>query len=102
MDVFYHPSRNEGLPLAVLEASVLSVPLVVSKYTNMTEYVSAYNAGICLLENTAHDIAHSMEQVEKLYYSNTLKVHGINARRMADENFDWKIIAKKILNAYAV
>lgn len=101
MDAFYHPSRNEGLPMAVLEAASLSKMLVVSEFTNMTQYVSDYDAGICLKQNTAQEIAASMIEVEKHYKSGAIHLKGINARKMAEENFDWTQIAVKMLNAYA-
>lgn len=101
MDAFYHPSRNEGLPMAVLEAAVLGKPLVVSAFTNMTEYVATYQAGICLQDNTPAHIAKSMELIQDMFCSGELHSLGKNARRMAEENFDWKQIAIKMLDAYA-
>ena len=101
MNAFYHPSRNEGLPMAVLEAAVLGKALVVSEYTNMTGYVSEYNAGICLKHNTPEEIAASMQSIHQMMLDGTLENHGKNARRMAEENFDWKIIAQQLLDAYA-
>lgn len=101
MDAFYHPSRNEGLPMAVLEAAALRKPLVVSEFTNMTEYVSEYQAGICLPENTPDEIAKSMREIESLKVKGELNAFGQNARKMAEENFDWKMIALKMIEAYA-
>lgn len=101
MDAFYHPSRNEGMPMAVLEAATLGKTLVVSKYTNMTSFVADYEAGICLVENTPEEIAMSMQMVEELYQKDALSITGNNARRMAEENFDWKEIALKMIDAYA-
>ena len=101
MDAFYHPSRNEGLPMAVLEAAALRKALVVSEFTNMTEYVSEYQAGICLPENTPDEIAKSMHQIESFKVKGELNTLGQNARKMAEENFDWKTIALKMIEAYA-
>ena len=101
MDAFYHTSRSEGLPMAVLEAAVLGKALVISEYTNMTEYVSKYNAGICLKQNSPSEIADSMNEISQLLSSNNLRIMGSNARIMAEENFDWKIIANKLLSNYA-
>lgn len=101
MDAFYHTSRSEGLPMAVLEAAVLGKALVISEYTNMTEYVSNYNAGICLKHNSPSEIADSMCKICQLLNSHNLRIIGANARKMAEENFDWKIIANKLLSNYA-
>jgi glycosyltransferase involved in cell wall biosynthesis len=100
MNAFYHPSRNEGLPMAVLEAAGLGIPLVVSQFTNMTEYVNAYQAGISLKENTANDIAASMLQIYQAFQVSSLEQTGNSARTMAEKEFDWKIISQKLIDAH--
>ncbi|MCC6372237.1 MAG: glycosyltransferase family 4 protein [Bacteroidia bacterium] len=42
MDVFVHPSRNEGLPASVLEAANLGITCIVSEATNLSDYVNIY------------------------------------------------------------
>jgi glycosyltransferase involved in cell wall biosynthesis len=101
MDAFYHPSRNEGLPMAVLEAAVLKKPLILSHYTNMVEYLKKYDSGICLEENTIEEIAQSMLTIEKELGSEKMKAWSNNAYKMFEENFNWDKIAKDLLQLYA-
>jgi len=92
---FFHPSRNEGMPGAVLEASALGVPCVVSKATNLMDYVVDYHAGFGLKNNSPEYIANAMVKLELRKKSGSISVMADNAQRMIAEEFDWKIIAKR-------
>ncbi|MDE5424097.1 glycosyltransferase family 4 protein [Ancylomarina sp. DW003] len=92
---FFHPSRNEGMPGAVLEASALGVPCVVSKATNLMDYVVDYHAGFGLKNNSPEYIANAMVKLELRKKSGSIAVMVYNAQRMIAEEFDWKIIAKR-------
>lgn len=100
MDAFYHPSRNEGLPTAVLEAAATGVPCVVSTFTNMGEVIEKSNAGIFLKENTADEICRSMFQIESWKKEDEIKRIGQNAVNMIKLNFDWNIIAQRLIKVY--
>jgi glycosyltransferase involved in cell wall biosynthesis len=100
MDAFYHPSRNEGLPTAVLEAAATGVPCVVSAFTNMGETIEKSNAGIFLKENTPDEICASMFQIESWKKENKIKQIGQNAVNMIKIDFDWNTIAQKLINVY--
>ena len=90
---FFHPSRNEGMPTAVLEAAALGLPLVVSQETNTADFVRAYGAGMALERNRSQDLAMAMEQVAQ-WHSDPQKAKPIQeaARRMHEEAFDWQRI----------
>ncbi len=92
---FFHPSRNEGMPGAVLEASALGVPCVVSKATNLMDYVVDYNAGFGLRDNSPDLIANAMVKLELRSKSGSISAMAKNAQRMIAEEFDWQIIAKR-------
>ncbi len=95
---FFHPSRNEGLPGAVLEASALGVPCVVSKATNLSNYITDYNAGFGLKNNCPEYIANAMVKLELRKKSGSLYFMANNAQRMIAKEFDWTIIAKRFSN----
>ncbi len=100
MDVFCHTSRNEGMPMAVLESATMGIPSLVSEFTNMTGYVSQYNAGYCLQNNTPAEVAKMMVQAENDFIMGKLQQLGANARKMVVQEFDWSSIAQKLIALY--
>lgn len=101
LDVFFHPSRNEGLPGAVLEAAAMQIPCVVSKESNMGDYIHNFRAGKCLPQN---DAAHLLEAMLDMYsiWENP-KHYGViqkNTQLMLRKAFDWKIIAHRMVKTY--
>ncbi len=101
MDAFYHASRYEGMPTAILEAAALKVPCAVSDATNLAEYVDKYNAGYILEPNTAEEIAWSMINFKAFKQNNKLKGLGENALKMVKTEFDWERIAQNFIEVYA-
>ncbi len=97
MDVFVHPSRNEGLPVSVIEAAHFSKPCIVTKNTNIGYIIEKYNAGINipfpdskLLEQAfieIHNIRKNQYQYEKICR---------NALKMVKEAFDWNTILQQM------
>lgn len=102
LDAFYQTSPHEEPTYHLLEAAAMGKAVVVSEHTNMTPYVSAYMAGICLLKNTPEEIAKSMKKVADLKKIGLLGKLGTCARRMVEDHFDWKIIGRRMLDAYAL
>jgi len=100
-DVFFHPSRYEGLPTAILEAAGLKLPCVVSDATNMLEYIKENNAGYVLNENTSFEIAETMVYIEKDKKYNHLMQKGSNAYSMILEQFNWQNISEKLIHLYS-
>lgn len=100
MDVFFHPSRSEGSPTAVLEASGLGVPCVVSTATNMGECIEQYQSGIHLSQNDVQHITHAFFTCENLFYSGELKPMGSRGIEMVRNEFDWMRIAGKLIEVY--
>ncbi|PCH70520.1 MAG: hypothetical protein COC06_04570 [Bacteroidales bacterium] len=98
LTAFFHPSRNEGLPGAVLEASALGVPCVVSRETNLSEYINEYRAGFGLSDNSPVQIAYAMKKLEGRKNAGSLHYLGNNARKMIAEEFDWEFIARRFSN----
>lgn len=97
MDVFVHPSRNEGLPVSVIEAANFGKPCIVTKNTNIGHLIEKYNAGINipfpdskLLEQAfieIHNIWKDQNQYEKICQ---------NAVKMVEEAFDWNRILEEM------
>lgn len=100
LTAFFHPSRNEGLPGAVLEAATLGIPCVVSRETNLSEYINEYRAGFSLSNNSPVQIAYAMKKLEGRKNAGSLHYLGKNARKMIAEEFDWEFIARRFSNEF--
>jgi glycosyltransferase involved in cell wall biosynthesis len=89
-DLFIHCSRWEGMPLAILEAASLAVPLLVSKPTNLADHVYKSGAGFVIDELTPKNISDMLLAVFKEKINGKLDNKGKAARKMAVNNFSWE------------
>jgi glycosyltransferase involved in cell wall biosynthesis len=96
MDIFAHPSRNEGLPTAVLEAASFGIPSIVSKTTNVGEYVSEYNAGFQIENSSKEPLVKALE----LAYQNRFENLSENCLKMLKEKFSWGILVERYDELY--
>ena len=92
MHVFAHPSRNEGLPSAVLEASVLGVPSIVSQATNVGQMIEAYDCGIEVSDEDSMELSQAMTSMYHVWQSTSFARMKTNANHMVKEVFDWNTI----------
>lgn len=95
MDVFAHPSRNEGLPSSILEASNLGIPCVVSKATNVAEYITDSDAGIAVADENTTALTAAFSVLSKLKSTHQISKLGQNAKHMVHTFFNWNHIVKK-------
>lgn len=102
MDLFLHTSRMEGFPTAVLEAAAMKIPTLTSDATNINSFVKKYQSGIVLLENTPTEIADAFATARNLFSKNKLVEMGLRGRKMVEQEFAWKHIAKQLVEIYMV
>jgi glycosyltransferase involved in cell wall biosynthesis len=100
LDYFMLTSRNEGLPGVVLEASVLGVPCIVSKATNMGAYITQNEAGITLEQNTPAIIAGAMQRASNWKSNGEISRISENAKQMIENQFNWKTIVQNLEQLY--
>lgn len=100
MDVFFHPSRNEGLPTAVLEAAGLGVPCIVSPESNLANAINTYNAGIGIEKNDLSHLVTAMENIYQDHLKNTKHNYSENSKTMVREFFNWEYIAQQLIANY--
>lgn len=100
LDFMMLTSRNEGLPGVVLEAAALGVPSIVSRETNMSKYLLKYNAGIALEDNTPAHIQEAIQTAINTRLSSRNKEFRSAAKSMIAEEFDWSLIAGKVVKMY--
>ena len=97
-DIFIHSSRWEGMPMAVLEAASLSKPLIISKETNLSNYVKKYKCGYIIKKLNSYSIAKAIQQAIKDKKKGRLNVLGQNSKKMAIVEFNWNKISKEMVN----
>jgi glycosyltransferase involved in cell wall biosynthesis len=99
VDAFIHCSRWDVLPGACLEAASLGRPLVISRETNLAEYVERSGAGLVLDETSAAGVERALERVRQLYDNNQLEPMGENARLLIEKEFRWEENARAFVAA---
>ena len=100
MHVFAHPSRNEGLPTAVLEAAAAGVPTIVTQATNVAEYVSHFKAGIAIEDNDVTALLGAIHQLYLFYKTNQIAPFTMGAKRMLEQVFSWPVLVEKYDELY--
>jgi glycosyltransferase involved in cell wall biosynthesis len=100
MHAFAHPSRNEGLPSAVLEAAALGVPSIVSQATNVAGYISDYNAGIAIANESAIELEQAMQTIKQAYDESSAANYPENCRAMLREVFGWEMLVQEFDKLY--
>lgn len=100
MHVFVHPSRNEGLPSAVLEAASYGVPSIVSLATNVGGYIHDYNAGMAIENESIEQLVQAMKTIKQLYDNQKAETYPANCRRMLSEVFGWQQLVHKFDELY--
>lgn len=90
MHVFVHPSRNEGLPISVIEAAGFGIPCLVSSFTNVGENIEKYRAGMHIKEYSALEFTSAMHA---LYYrwkvGRDFGMLRENAVEMVKKEYNW-------------
>ena len=100
LDILVQASRNEGLPGAVLEAAASKVPAIVSMESNMGDYVTQYEAGLCLPHNDAPQIAKALCKLVGTWHTGELARMRQNALNMVQTEFSWTYIAQRLAQQY--
>ena len=96
MDVFIHPSRNEGLPLSVIEAASFGKPCIVTDATNIGYLITKYNAGQTIYRQSSKQLEAAMHAVVAKWSSPSTFVElQQNAIRMIKENYNWNTLLQQ-------
>lgn len=89
-DAFVHPSRHEGMPLAVLEAAAAGLPLAVTPGTNLHEEVRRCHAGYPMAETGPEAVCAALGDIERELAGGQAAQRGQNAAWMAATYFTWE------------
>lgn len=100
MHVFAHPSRNEGLPTAVLEAAALGVATIVTQATNVAEYVSSFEAGIAIADNEVPQLVAAMQQLREDHHNQQINHYATGGKKMLEQAFAWPVLVEQYDELY--
>ncbi|MCU0323440.1 MAG: glycosyltransferase [Chitinophagaceae bacterium] len=99
--VFAAPSRNEGLPAAVLEAAALGLPCLVTEATNTGLAINQYKAGVVIKATDAIEIAEGLKSLSTTMQNEKNKVAmKLNAKNMIVEYFNWNNTLNELETVY--
>jgi len=99
MDVFVHPSRNEGLPTSIIEAASFGKPCIVTYATNIGDLITKYQCGEMIYNQDSKALYKSMTKFAMIWNNQedfTEIRH--NAVRMVKDNFNWRKIIQEFNN----
>jgi len=96
-DLLLITSRNEGLPLVMLEAANLAKPTLSKNVGGISEFINDNQTGY-LVDGGADEIAKKI--VELSNNKSFLRQTGINANKLLNEKFSVEIMAKNYQDLY--
>jgi alpha-1,6-mannosyltransferase len=94
-DVLVHPGDCETFGLIVLEAMACGLPVVGTAGGGVAELVDE-DTGILAQPNNADSLAEAIEAI----YARDLAQLGINARRKAQDHYDWDRVLPQLSQRY--
>ena len=98
MDIFVLPSLDEGIPMALLEAMALGVPVVATAVGGVPEIVAHRATGLLVRSRDEQALAEAcLELALNPGWARTL---GARARRMVEEAFSHEQNGLALVNAY--
>lgn len=95
-DVFANTSRHDSMPVSLLEAAALGIPLLITEASNAGQCVRDYGAGVVVNEDCAVMVAEGM----MMLYKDIVTLRGASqlssaAVQMIKELFSWdKLVGK--------
>lgn len=97
-DLFVLPSFQEGLPVALIEAMALGKACVASNVNAIPEVIKPLETGILVEAGDAKEL---VQAIGKLADDKSLREKlGENAQKLVLENFEEKVIGRKMLRLY--
>jgi glycosyltransferase involved in cell wall biosynthesis len=85
------------LGITIIESLSCGLPIIVAE-TKATEFLIVNDNGISLPDTSPSTIANAIRKYAKS--TELRRIHGSNARQLAEKNLSWKSIAKKSIDIY--
>lgn len=96
--VFVHPSRWEGLSLSVLAAAAAGKPCLITRAADPMDALDQAHAAL-IVDLTVSSVAAGLRRAAGLS-DDELRMMGRRARRVADAQFSWPSLARRLVEAY--
>ena len=97
-DIFVLPSLTEGDPLVTLEAMASGKSVIGTKVGGIPHHIRDGWNGFLIDPGNEHQLADKIKYL--IDNPEERKRMGANSRKYAEEEFDWKIIADRLLQVY--
>lgn len=98
-DFYVAPSRFDHMPLALMEAGLMGLPLILSEGTGLLQQVEAARAGLAIADLSAQSVAEAMHAAETIGPAQW-RLLSQNAYRVALSIGDWTAIAASLRDLY--
>jgi glycosyltransferase involved in cell wall biosynthesis len=98
MDMLVLPTRREGFPYTILEASAMSLPVIATKVTGCIDAVVDGQTGLLVEPDNAEQLYEAMLQLCK--NPQLRKRFGQQGRQRAETLFDSKLLVDKHISLY--
>ena len=95
-DLFIQPSYSEGFSMAVLEALICGIPVIITKQCNFPE-VAIRNAGR-IINPQLDELVKALEEL--LGSADLRKEIGLNGKNLILEKFTWNKIGEEMIKLY--
>jgi len=95
-NIFILPSYSEGFSMAILEAMICKLPVIITHQCNFSE-VAEVEAGI-VIESDTKSLAQALNRL--MNSPHLCKKMGENGRKLVLKKFTWDIIADMMIKVY--
>jgi glycosyltransferase involved in cell wall biosynthesis len=99
MDVLVLPSHREGLPLVLVEAAAMGLPVVASDIRGCREVVRQGRTGILVPPRDTQALANAIKEMV-VADEDTRSQYRMEARRAAENSFDEEAVFKRVADKY--
>jgi len=99
LDIFIFPSRKEGFPYALLEASLAELPIIATAVGGNLDIINSDKTGILIPSENPKMLATTLEKL--IQNPKEAKKLGKNARERVESNFSLAKMREKTYKLYA-
>lgn len=97
-DIYVQPSRSEGIPLSIMEASLASLPIVATMVGGNPEAVQGGFNGILVAPDSPRELSAAIKHL--IIDVRLRNIMGNNARQFAKENFSLEKQVESLISKY--